>query len=709
MKHLVLLGPVVVLWITGVSRSDATAPPAAPSPNIVVILADDYGYGSVGCYGADPKLVRTPSIDRLAKEGRRFTDAYTTSSVCSPTRYSLLTGRYCWRTSLTHEVLGVFSPLHIEPTRLNMASMLKKHGYRTAAIGKWHLGYGDSNGSLLYRTDYAAELSPGPLDIGFDYHFAVPSNHGDLTGVYVENRFVYGLRSGKIAAGLKLPGPDLDDENFQANYTAADMENGQTKILDLDAPRRKNQRVMVVLTDKAVDWIAEQPKGRPFFLYFTPVAVHAPVTPDKDLAGKSRAGLYGDWIHELDRSVGRILDALDKHGLAQNTLVVFTGDNGGVFRPENKTCLQTQAFQAGLRINGDLRGGKHSIWEGGFKVPFVARWPGRVPAGTNCREMISLADILATTAALVGEKLPAPDKGAEDSRNFLPSLLGEATGKPARDDLIVHSADGVFAIRKGRWKWIEGVPVEDIRPGVRKARAAEHRPQLYNLQEDPAETRDVSAEHPEVVKELSALLDGCRDGGYSRELPPQRPKPKPQSFVLPSLDGTIVMEVPLSTMPEEPWVAPRGIWTAREGALWGAQKRGDQQPATLRSPLRITDGTLQYDLQFRDADRHSLRIHAAGNKHSFRVVVSPSRLEITKNPDSGQGPETTIPLALERLKLKRGQWYSLRVMFKGNEAVAQIGGITARATHPVLGEKKELMNLLVFEGEAGFRKLTVVR
>ena len=202
-------------------------------------------------------------------------------------------------------------------------------------------------GSLLFRTDYTAELSPGPLDIGFDYHFAVPSNHGDLTGVFVENRFVYGLRSGKIPAGLKLPGPDADDPNFQATYTAEDMENGRAKILDLDAPRRKNERVMAILTDKAVAWLAQQPKDQPFFLYFTPVAVHNPVTPDKDLAGQSGAGLYGDWIHELDRSVGRILDALDKQGVAQDTLVIFSSDNGGVFRPENTTSLQTQAFQAG--------------------------------------------------------------------------------------------------------------------------------------------------------------------------------------------------------------------------------------------------------------------------------------------------------------------------------------------------------------------------
>ena len=263
---------------------------AAEKPNIVVILADDYGYGSSGCYGADGKLVQTPNIDRLAREGRRFTDANTTSSVCSPTRYSVLTGRYCWRTSLTHEVLGTFSPLHIEPERLNMASLLKKHGYQTAAIGKWHLGYGTADGSAKWRTDYTAELSPGPLDIGFDYHFGVPANHGDLTGVYVENRFVYGLRSGKIPQGMKVHGPDADDTNFKATYTSADTESGRSTILDLDAPRRVNDRVMPTLTDKAVNWIGQQKSGTPFFLYFTPVAVHNPVTPEADLAGTQQGG-----------------------------------------------------------------------------------------------------------------------------------------------------------------------------------------------------------------------------------------------------------------------------------------------------------------------------------------------------------------------------------------------------------------------------------
>ncbi len=698
---------VAILSIGSAKRGESSE--RGRIPNIIVILADDYGYGSAGCYGADGKLIRTPNIDRLAKEGRRFTDANTTSSVCSPTRYSVLTGRYCWRTSLTHEVLGVFSPLHIEPTRLNMASLLKRHGYRTAAVGKWHLGYGDAQGSLLFRTDYAAELSPGPLDIGFDYHFAVPANHGDLTGVFVENRFVYGLRSGKIPDGEKLPGPDADDPDFQTTYTAEDMENARAKILDLDAPRRKNERVMATLTDKAVAWLARQPKDQPFFLYFTPVAVHNPVTPDKDLAGQSGAGLYGDWIGELDRSVGRILDALDQQGVAQQTLVIFTSDNGGVFRPENTSSLQTKAFLAGLRVNGSLRGGKHSVWEGGFKVPFLVRWPGRVPAGTTCRDMVSLADLLATTAAIVGENLPAPDKAGEDSHNILPAILGQAGTAPARSDLIVHSADGVFALRQGPWKWIEGVPVDDIKPGVRKVRAAEFRAQLYNLQDDPAETRDVSAEHPEVAQKLAALLDRYRDGGYSRELPPVTSRPKVQAVELPPLDGAVVIQEPLNAMPEKPWAALRGTWTVRDEAVWGAQDRGDQQPATLRRGLPITDGTLQYEINFGTAGRHSLRIHTAGNKHSFRIVISPSQIEIAKNPSAGEGQDQVIPLARQRLQLTRGQWHTLRVSFKGTEAVAQIAGVTAKAAHPILGEPKEQMNLLVFEGAAGFRKLIVVR
>jgi len=235
----------------------AAEQPAASRPNIVVILADDLGWGSLNCYGAPKKLVRTPNCDRLANEGIRFTDANTPSSVCSPTRYALLTGRYCWRTSLQHEVLGTVAPLHIETSRLTIASLLKKHGYRTAAVGKWHLGYGSSP-----KCDYTAELTPGPLDIGFDYHFAVPSNHGDNTGVFVENRRVVGLRSNK-----------LDPSRYGKTFY------GRGSFLGLDAPQRVDEEVMDTLTRKTVAWLEQQEAGKPFFLYFTPVTVHRPVTP----------------------------------------------------------------------------------------------------------------------------------------------------------------------------------------------------------------------------------------------------------------------------------------------------------------------------------------------------------------------------------------------------------------------------------------------
>jgi len=477
---------------------------AARPPNIVVILADDLGYGSVGCYGADPKLVRTPAIDRLAREGRRFTDANTPSSVCSPTRYAVLTGRYCWRTSLKFGVVMDRTPLLIEPGRLTIPSMLKTHGFATAAIGKWHLGFGAEG-----KKDYTRELTPGPLDVGFDYFYGLASNHGDPTGVYIENRRVAGLRDAP-----------LDPNPPESPYGA--------KFLGLPAPQREDEQVMSVLTDKAVGWIEKQKEREPFFLYFAPVAVHYPITPSDATRGTSAAGVYGDWIHELDRSVGRILDALDRCGLARDTLVVFTSDNGGALPGGPRFAPQAQAIERGLAINGAWRDGKHSIYEGGFRVPFIARWPGRVPAGTACDETISLVDLLATIAAVVGQPLPPANQAAEDSYNVLPALLDADHARPIRPFVIDHSAAGVFAIRQAGWKWIEGKPA---RPpsnagakGVAAKAAGSHgdesggrsKPELFDLARDPAETRDQLAVKQERIAALSQLLDRFRRQGYSR-------------------------------------------------------------------------------------------------------------------------------------------------------------------------------------------------
>jgi arylsulfatase A-like enzyme len=473
--------------LAGAAAGAAAQGAAGARPNIVVILSDDFGYGSVNCYGADKKLIRTPHLDRLAREGVRFTDANTPSSVCSPTRYALLTGRYCWRTSLKFEVLATNAPLHIETTRMTVASLLRAEGYRTAAIGKWHLGYGSG------KVDFTAELKPGPLEIGFDYHFAVPQNHGDASGVYVENRGVVGLRSAQMKPAGKSP--------YGRDY------------MGIDAPQRVDETVMDVLTDRAVEWIGKQKGEAPFFLYFTPVAVHQPVTPSAKTKGTSSAGAYGDWIHELDNSVSRILQALDDGRLAQNTLVIFTSDNGGVLQTEGERP-EAVANRAGLHVNGEWRGGKHGVYQGGYRVPFLARWPGKTAKGTLCGETINLVDILATVAEVAGKPLPASG-AAEDSFSFLPALLGKKGKKPVRDSMITHSADGVFAIRQGPWKFVEGKPAKPANR-VPAARKGELTAQLYNLKDDPGERRNLYGERPEVATRLGALLAAAREKGSTR-------------------------------------------------------------------------------------------------------------------------------------------------------------------------------------------------
>ena len=483
MNH--LIWPVsLAIGLFGLFAATAAARDADRYPNIVVILADDFGYGSVGCYGADPRLIQTPAIDRLAHEGRRFTDASTPSSVCTPTRYALLTGRYCWRSRLNHgEVLNTLDPLLIEPNRPTLASMLKKHGYRTGFVRKWHLGYGADK-----RVDYTRELKPGPLELGFDYQFAVPQNHNDVTRVFVENHKVFGLRSTKRAPS-------------KGN-------------LGLDAPQRDDPKTMEQLTDRAVTWLEDQKADKPFFLYFAPVAVHERVTPSADTRGSSKAGPYGDFIHDLDLSVGRIVKAIDQLKVAEQTLVIFTSDNGGVVSKKKKHRSQRVALDAGLSINGSWRGGKHDVWEGGFRVPFVVRWPGRVPAGTQCDEMINLVDLYATLSAVLGESLPTPDKAAPDSFNVLPAILGKPYQRPLRPNMILQSSDGVYAVREGPWKWIEGVSVRRVE--AQDPRKAQHRSQLINLSKDPGETSDVTKSHSDVARRLSQLLDDQREGDASR-------------------------------------------------------------------------------------------------------------------------------------------------------------------------------------------------
>jgi arylsulfatase A len=482
-----LLAVLIVPLFVAVPAADTTR----AKPNVIVILADDLGYGSVGCYGAKPEMVRTPHIDRLAREGRRFTDAHTPGSVCSPTRYALLTGRYCWRLSRTG-VFGTHDPLKIETSRMTLGSLFSKAGYRTAVLGKWHLGLGADQ-----QTDYTKPLVPGPREIGFGYDFLLSQNHGDTTNVYIQNGQVAGLRSAKLT-----PGP---------------INTYGKPTLGLDAPQRVDEEASGVLTDKAIAWLATVPADQPFFLYFAPVAVHNPITPSPANRGKSGCGLYGDFLMDLDDSVGRLMAELERQGLSKNTIVLFTSDNGGELASGQPDSPQVAAAKAGLQLNGPWRGGKHGIYEGGFRVPYLVRWPDRIAAGSTSAQTINLVDTLATLAAIIGAPLPAPDQGAEDSVDVSSSWLSDAA-VPARRAMITVSEDGVFAIRRGKWKWIEGEPAPKVKAMAKPPRVGEHRPRLIDLEQDPGEAGDLSALHPQVVAELKALLEQCRADKVSRTL-----------------------------------------------------------------------------------------------------------------------------------------------------------------------------------------------
>jgi len=493
---LLCVGPLTVLLLAlALTSTEPTAKAAErvpdKSPNVVVILADDLGWGSVGCYGADPAMVRTPSIDRLAREGLRCTDASAPSSVCTPTRYALLTGEYAWRTRLKFETLPYHAPLLIDPARPTLASMLKRHGYRTAAIGKWHLGYGSQP-----KVDYTQPLRPGPLELGFDRHFGVPSNHGDATGIFVEDDHVFGLRSPKLNP-LALPKPGLGGA-----------------FLGLDAPQRDDEQVMTTLTERAVAWLEQQDRAQPFFLYYAPVAVHEPVTPSAAMRGKSGIGPFGDWIHDLDHSVGEVLAVLDRKSLAHDTIVLFTSDNGGVYAP-GQVRPETVAIRSGFKPNGNFRDGKVGCYEGGYRVPYIVRWPGHVPPGTTSDEMIGIVDTLATVATIVGESLPSPTEAAPDSYDILPVWTGWKHA-PIRPDMITQSCFGIFSVRQGNWKYLEGKPAKGVPERILKVRKKDFQARLFDLVADPQEEHDVLSEHRDVAERLQKLLDEQRERGFSR-------------------------------------------------------------------------------------------------------------------------------------------------------------------------------------------------
>ena len=466
------------------TRTAGISPKRNSRPNIVFILADDFGYSSLNSYGADKNLVRTPHIDRIADTGMRFTQAYTAASVCSPTRYGFLTGRYPWRTWLKSGVVGLKDPLLPNPDRVTIADWLKERGYNTAAIGKWHLGYG--TGQRRGRVNFTDKWSPGPLDLGFDYHFGVPQNHGDNFGVYIENDHIYGLRSKKVQPYSK---------SFYGH-----------QYMGFDAPQRENKNVMADLTDKAVEWLRQQSKHKPFLLYFAAVAVHHPITPSDYMRGLSDCGPYGDFIQDLDLSTGRILETLKYMNLLDDTIVIFSSDNGGDIPRNDPNRPENQAIRHGLEINGKLRGDKHTIWEGGTRVPFIVSWPGRVKENTVSHDMINLMDIFATVCEITDGKLPNSKDVAPDSFSFLPSLM-QSKKTHRRISMITADAKGIQAIRKDSWKYIDNTSPQGKKVG---------KAQLYNLANDPSESVDLYDKKPEIVKELSDELGRIRRVQSSR-------------------------------------------------------------------------------------------------------------------------------------------------------------------------------------------------
>jgi arylsulfatase A-like enzyme len=475
-----LVGIVTILALAELARAD-TRP-----PNLVFVLADDLGYGDPGCYNKDSKIP-TPNIDKLAAQGMRFTDAHTPSAVCTPTRYGILTGRYCWRTRLKRGVLQGYDPILIEPERLTVAGLLKRQGYATAGVGKWHLGLGTKK-----PTDYAAPLKPGPNSVGFDYFFGIPASLDMDPYVFIENERPTTAPTEKIAAS------EMRRKSGGGFWRAG-----------ASAPGFKHVDVLPRLTDKAVEIVQKQKKDKPFFLYFALTGPHTPWMPTDDFRGKSKAGFYGDFVAQVDASLGRVLKALDEAGLADNTLIVFTSDNGAHWIPEDIRQWQHRA-------NDGLRGQKADIWDGGHRVPFIVRWPGKIAAGSVSKEPICLVDWMATAAAITEAKLP--DDAAEDSFDISPVLLGKKLEKPIHEAIVHHSGDGTFGIRQGPWKLAMALgshgfsAPQDIKP-----KPGEPQGQLYNLDDDPEEKTNLWLEKPEVVQRLTKILEKYKSEGRSRK------------------------------------------------------------------------------------------------------------------------------------------------------------------------------------------------
>jgi arylsulfatase A-like enzyme len=470
---------------------------AQSHPNIIVIFADDIGYGDLSCYGAT--RVKTPNLDRLAAQGIRFTDAHSSAATCTPSRYSLLTGEYAFRKKGTN-ILPGDAPLAIDTGRATLPSTLQRAGYTTGIVGKWHLGLGSGN------LDWNTEVKPGPREIGFDYSFLIPATGDRVPTVYMENQRVVGLDpkdpirvNYKEKVGDEPTGrerPDLLKMKLSRGHDFT-IVNGISRIGYMAGGRKArwvDEDMADTITRKAVTFI-ERSRAKPFFLYFATHDIHVPRVPHSRFKGTTQCGTRCDVIAQLDWCAGQIMATLDRLKLTQNTLIMFSSDNGPVL--DDGYADGAVEDLNGHKPSGPLSGGKYSPEEAGTRVPFIARWPARIKPGTS-DALICQVDLLASLSSLVGHDLPAD--AAPDSFNVLPAILGES--KQGREHLIEQGSQG-FGVRQGRWKLI-------IRPQPQKA------PELYDLATDLAEKNNLASKHRDKVRELQSLFEEMRAKGRSR-------------------------------------------------------------------------------------------------------------------------------------------------------------------------------------------------
>lgn len=531
MSKLIRIYPFVTITI-GLLLISSISPSKKPTkPNIIIIYTDDQGYGDVGALNPNAKF-RTPNMDRIAIEGVIFSDGHSSDGVCTPSRYSLLTGRYSWRTSLKKDVLRADGPCLIEKGRMTIASLLKKNGYNTAMVGKWHLQM-EFVGKLGKERDWSAPFVDGPIDHGFDYFFGIPAsmNYGILT--YLENNKVLDpplLWTKKKAVSDPRSFRDNARPNDYRMTPPFETERGAGGGWVEVAPSFNDELVLETFAAKAVDYINKTSKeDKPFFLYLPLTSPHLPHCTHPDFKGRSNCGNYGDFMEETDYRIGQVLDALDANGIADNTLVIFSSDNGA----ETNYEYHKETYQHHSSLH--FKGGKRDIYEGGHRVPFLMRWPAVIKAGSKVDIPVCQTDYLATIADIVDQNLS--ENAGEDSYSLLPAMKGEKYDYTSRGPVIHHSATGHFAIRDGKWKlnMFRGSG-GSLEPSFIDPQAGDSPYELYDLEADPGETNNLYFKHPEIVDRLQEKITAIVNNG--RTTPG-----KPQNFVKANWDQLTWMEI----------------------------------------------------------------------------------------------------------------------------------------------------------------------